>query len=109
MFLRPSSSGARPEARCEIFNLTCGRSRSINELIDVLRPHFPELEIASRPRPRLMPRRGTLCVDKARALIGYDPQYPLERGMNEYVRWYRGLDEALTRGEGQEVLAAVPA
>ena len=40
-----------------------------------------------------MPQRGTLSVDKARDLIGYEPAWSLERGLQEYVDWYRTVDE----------------
>ena len=33
--------------------------------------------------------RGTLLVDKARELIGYNPSYPIDIGMPEYIQWYQ--------------------
>jgi len=41
------------------------------------------------PKDKLMPERGTLCVDKAKKLIGYAPQYPLEKGIVKYINWYK--------------------
>jgi nucleoside-diphosphate-sugar epimerase len=38
-----------------------------------------------------MPDRGTLSVDKARKLIGYEPEFPLERGFVNYIDWYKEL------------------
>jgi len=38
-----------------------------------------------------MPDRGTLSVEKARKLIGYEPEFPLERGFVNYIDWYKGL------------------
>jgi nucleoside-diphosphate-sugar epimerase len=38
-----------------------------------------------------MPERGTLDVDKARRMIGYEPQYPLEKGFPRYIEWYKTL------------------
>jgi nucleoside-diphosphate-sugar epimerase len=38
-----------------------------------------------------MPERGTLSVDKARRLIGYEPQYPLEQGFPRYIEWYKQM------------------
>ncbi len=81
------------ESRGETFNLTYGQSRSIAELVEVVRAEFPEVRIEYRPKNRLMPDRGTLCVDKARALVGYDPQWPLERGLGEYLPWYRTVGD----------------
>jgi nucleoside-diphosphate-sugar epimerase len=77
----------------QILNLTYGESRSISEMADILAEHFPDVEIRYLPRDRLMPSRGTLSVDKARQTIGYNPQYPLERGFVDYIKWYRHLFE----------------
>ncbi len=68
-------------ARNEILNLTYGCSRSIQDLIGLLAGRFPDLKVAYSPRGKLTPQRGTLCIDKARALIDYDPDFPLERGL----------------------------
>ena len=78
-------------ARNEIFNLTYGDSRSIKELVDVLRLEFPDVEVVHEPADDLMPERGTLSVEKARDLIGYEPAFPIERGIERYVSWYRDL------------------
>jgi nucleoside-diphosphate-sugar epimerase len=78
-------------ARNQIFNLTFGQGRSIEELAHVLREVFPDIHIVYEPRDSLMPERGTLCVDKAKRMIGYEPSYPLERGFREYIEWYRAF------------------
>lgn len=75
-------------SRGETFNLTFGRSRSLNEGITILRNYFPDLHVENVPTDRLMPERGTLNVHKARRLIGYEPQFPLEIGLTRYVEWY---------------------
>jgi len=75
------------------FNLTYGESRSVSQMLNILTQHFPNITIHSLPRDRLMPLRGTLCIDKARRLLGYDPQFSLERGFVEYINWYRSIWE----------------
>lgn len=80
-----------PAARNEIFNLTYGQSRSIAELAEVVRSHFPDLEIEHVERDKLMPERGTLSIAKARALLDYEPQHPIEAGYAKYIDWYRSL------------------
>ena len=65
----------------QVFNITYGESRSIK--------HFPGIEVQYLPKDKLMPARGTLCVDKAKKLIGYAPQYPLEKGIVKYINWYK--------------------
>lgn len=80
-----------PAARNETFNLTYGSARSIAELIEVLRRSFPGITLERIERDSLMPRRGTLSIDKARRLIGYNPTIPIEVGFDKYIAWYREL------------------
>ena len=84
-------SMGNPNALNETFNITAGKSRSINDLIAVVREHFPEVEVEYVERDALRPYRGTLSVDHAREKIGYDPSTRLEDGVREYVDWYRDL------------------
>ncbi|MEF2144726.1 MAG: NAD(P)-dependent oxidoreductase [Desulfovibrionaceae bacterium] len=79
----------KPEARNQIFNLTYGESRSLADMAELVRAEFPDCNVKYVPKDKLTPDRGTLSVDKARELIGYDPQWPLEKGFPEYMRWYR--------------------
>lgn len=76
-------------SRNQVFNITCGQGRSIDEMVAILREHFPEINVRYEPRDRLMPERGTLSIEKARRLIGYEPQFPLEKGFVRYIEWYR--------------------
>jgi nucleoside-diphosphate-sugar epimerase/ribosomal protein S18 acetylase RimI-like enzyme len=79
------------KARNQMFNLTYGQSRSTAEMADILRQHFPEAKIKYLPKDRLTPSRGTLSVDKARRLIGYEPKCPLEKGFVDYISWYKSI------------------
>jgi len=81
-----------PASRNEIFNLTHGKSRSIKELVAILKEHFPEVAVENVVRDSLMPFRGTLSVDKAKRLLGYSPKFPIEVGFPEYVKWYKDLN-----------------
>ena len=76
---------ASPAAENETFNLTCGNARSLLELADVVGASFPGTRVVFAPRDRLRPRRGTLCVDRARALLGYAPRVQLEQGIARCV------------------------
>ncbi len=80
-----------PAARNEAFNITTGASRTLAELTEIVREHFPEVEVEYVERDALRPYRGTLSIDKARRLIGYAPQTSLEDGLDRYVAWYRDL------------------
>ncbi len=73
----------------QVFNITYGESRSIKDMIEIIEEHIPGIEVQYLPKDKLMPERGTLCVDKAKELIGYTPQYPLEKGFVKYINWYK--------------------
>ena len=65
-----------------------GAGRLLTPLRDRIKPlrfddEFAVAMFASRARQR---------IDKARRLLGYEPQFGLERGMaitSEYIRWAR--------------------
>ena len=79
------------KSKGEIFNLTYGESRPVNQIAEIIKQHFPNATIRHQARDKLMPARGTLSVDKARNLLGYNPQFPLELGFVQYVKWYKDL------------------
>jgi len=84
-----------PNALNQTFNLTYGESRSISDMADILRRHFPEVSVRYLPKDRLMPARGTLSVDKAKNMIGYNPCFPLEVGFVRYIEWYKQTFDAV--------------
>ena len=72
----------------EIFNITYGEGRKVKTLVEILEDFFPDLELRSKERDNTMPERGTLKIDKARKLLDYNPEYPLEVGYRKYIEWY---------------------
>jgi UDP-glucose 4-epimerase len=76
----------------ETFNITAGEGRSLRELYDLLRERFPDMPVeVSERKDDFRPKRGALDVSKARELIGFEPEYPLERGLAEYVDFLASL------------------
>jgi nucleoside-diphosphate-sugar epimerase len=82
---------SKEEARNQTFNLTYGDARSLKQMIGIVQEHFPDVEVKYQPRDTLMPERGTLSIEKAKQLLGYKPDYPLERGFVNYIQWYKEL------------------
>lgn len=72
----------------EIFNITYGNSRSTNDVISILSKFF-DLKIKYEQQDKLTPKRGTLSIDKACNLLGYNPEYPIEDGINNYINFYK--------------------
>ncbi len=73
----------------ETFNITAGEARSIGELAFHVKQHFPETIITYSERDKMKPMRGTLSVEKAKRMLGYSPKYTLEKGLSEYIDWYK--------------------
>lgn len=93
-------------AKNQVFNLTYGDSRSIAQMAEILGREFPGVRIKYLPKDKLTPSRGTLSVEKARRLIGYEPQWPLEKGFPRYIEWYKSVTGELLGEEERTALAA---
>jgi nucleoside-diphosphate-sugar epimerase len=76
----------------ETFNITAGEGRTLSDLYELLRVQFPDMPVeVSMRTDDFRPKRGALDVSKARSILGYEPQYPLERGVQEYVEFLSSL------------------
>ena len=73
----------------QTFNLTFGRSKKINDLVKILIKEFPNVKVLYKEKEKFMPERGTLNIEKAKKLIGYDPSSPIETGYIKYINWYK--------------------
>ena len=82
---------SKPESQNQIFNLTAGQGRSLNDMAELVRARYPKIKIRHMERDGLMPERGTLNVGKAGKMIGYQSAWPLDKGMAQYMDWYEGL------------------
>ena len=84
-----------PEAVNQIYNTAFGERITLNQLVTYLREYLSEFdtEIADI-EPTYGPNRAgdiphsLACVDKARNLLGYDPQFSMKQGLKEAVKWY---------------------
>jgi nucleoside-diphosphate-sugar epimerase len=78
--------------RNETFNITAGEGRTLTELNELLRERYPDMPVeVSTKTEDFRPKRGALDVSKARTLVGYEPQYTLERGVEEYLAFLSSL------------------
>ncbi|HSZ14157.1 MAG TPA: NAD(P)-dependent oxidoreductase [Solirubrobacteraceae bacterium] len=75
-----------PGANSATLNMTYGQARSLTDAVHVVRQlgypvdiDFADEHVAFRPR------RGALDNSRARQLLGYAPQHPLELGLQRYL------------------------
>jgi nucleoside-diphosphate-sugar epimerase len=73
-------------ARNHTFNIACGESRSLLDLVAILERHIPGVRYRLRPKPAHIPRRGTIDITKARQRLAFEPMVSLEEGIDRYVR-----------------------
>lgn len=75
----------------QVFNLTYGKACSVADMSEIIKQKFSNIVIKNVEKDKLMPNRGTLNVEKARDLIGYNPKWPLEKGYPKYIEWYKNF------------------
>lgn len=87
---------SNPEAVNQIYNTAFGERTTLNQLVDYLK------EILSKQDPKIAsieplygPNRigdiphSLACIDKAKKLLGYNPQFSVRKGLAACCDWYR--------------------
>ena len=83
------------EALNQVYNTAFGDRTNLNELTALLKeylseydPAIADVEVKHGPiRPGDIPH-SLASVDKAKRLLGYNPQYDIKTGLKEAVKWY---------------------
>jgi len=84
-----------PDAINTVYNIAYGERTTLNELYVELQKNLAKFdsEIANI-HPEYGPGRdgdiphSLACIDKARELLGYNPQYNINEGLKEATKWY---------------------
>ena len=69
----------------EIFNIARGNSETLSSAIDIISNNIDGVKVEYREVPSYMPKRGTLDISKAKKLVGFMPNYDLDKGMKLYI------------------------
>lgn len=84
-----------PEAVNQIYNTAYGERTTLNQLVAYLKEYLSAFDPAiAGIEPTHGPNRAGdiphsfACVDKARKLLGYEPQFSMKEGLKEAVKWY---------------------
>ena len=84
-----------PDAVNQIYNTAFGERTTLNQLVAYLKEYLSEFdpEIAKIEPTHGPNRAGDIphslaCVDKAKDLLGYNPQFSMKQGLKEAVKWY---------------------
>jgi UDP-N-acetylglucosamine 4-epimerase len=86
-----------PEAVNTVFNTAYGDRNTLNDLVAYLKEFLSayDARIADVAIAYGQNRAGDIphslaSIDKAKALLGYDPQFSLQEGLKEAIDWYWG-------------------
>jgi len=84
-----------PKALNQVYNTAYGDRTNLNQLTELLKTYLSEFdpEIAKIPVKHGPVRAGDIphslaSIDKAKKLLGYNPQYDIKAGLKEAVKWY---------------------
>ena len=90
-----AATTTNPEAENAVFNVAFGESNSLNDLTTELvaylskfDPEIANVNIEYGPE-RLGDIRDSLAsIDKAKRILGYNPQFNVHQGLKEAIEWY---------------------
>ncbi|MGP0092020.1 MAG: NAD-dependent epimerase/dehydratase family protein [Xanthobacteraceae bacterium] len=78
-----------------VFNIGSGVGQTLNDFATVLRRHIPNADIRIGPGLNFLgmpyPAHGIYDISRARAELGFEPQYDLEHGIIDYLATLRRL------------------
>lgn len=81
---------APSEAAGEAFNIAYGgREYLIDIYYDLCKALGKDIEPKFGPDRAGDIKHSNACIDKAKDLLGYDPQYSFEKGLSEAIAWYK--------------------
>ena len=81
---------ADTQGQNQIFNITRGEGRQLKELVGIIQNHVGHpLKVEIIPPDFHRPERGALSIEKAKKLIGYNPKYSLEQGVQKYYQLFK--------------------
>lgn len=88
-------STENPDAINQIYNTAYGERTTLNQLCTYLKEFLSDFDTEiSKIEPTHGPNRlgdiphSLACIDKAKKLLGYAPEYNMRDGLREAVKWY---------------------
>lgn len=83
------------EAVNTVYNTAFGERTTLNDLVGYLKEYLSEydaeianVEILHGPNRLGDIPHSLACIDKAKSLLGYNPEYSMGEGLKEAVKWY---------------------
>jgi len=78
-----------------VYNIACGKRTNLSELFKIIRMLLAEKKPSiAKIEPNYGPERkgdvihSLASIEKARKLLGYEPEYYIEKGLQKTIEWY---------------------
>jgi len=81
------AAATRIMASNKTYNITKSHSVSLLEAAEMIVKIVGQGTIECRDKDADFPSRGALNIDRARVILGYDPQVDVEEGFQQYYKW----------------------
>ena len=79
-------------AICQPINIGLGGTATVREIVNAIlkAANYSDAKVVfNADRPTTIPKR-MVDISKAREILGFQPQFSLDEGLADTVRWYRG-------------------
>jgi CDP-glucose 4,6-dehydratase len=100
-YLRLAECLENPRVQGEAFNFSLGRPATVLDLVAIIQKLMKteNLEADVRNTAKGEIRSQYLDAQKARSILGWEPQFSLEEGLIETIDWYRDYREQMSELE----------
>ena len=78
---------------CRTFNITKSHSVNLLQAAGMIVELVGKGSIELRDKDADFPSRGALNIDRARAVLGFDPKVDVEAGFEKYYEWFRSFNQ----------------
>lgn len=75
----------KPEANHETFNISYGEGRAATEYAEIVKSYFPKFHYEVKEPTTQQVYRGPQDVQKAKKILGFQPKYPIEKGIEKII------------------------
>lgn len=86
---------SNPKAVNQVYNTAYGERTTLNQLVGYLKeflseydPEIAQVEVVHGPNRTGDIPHSLACIDKAKELLDYTPQFSMRDGLREAVKWY---------------------
>nr|WP_298927229.1 SDR family oxidoreductase [uncultured Allomuricauda sp.] len=86
---------SNPEAVNTVYNVAYGERTDLNQLVSLLKKNLAvfdskisDVEISYGPNRQGDVPHSLASIDKAKKMLGYNPKFNIEKGLEEAIKWY---------------------